>query len=128
MEYEKYSIKRLREIVKHHNKNVRIYAKQLKEDTIRENIIKVTDYKTKDSLISKMKKHQKYHMEFMKLDKSSKNQSDFDMLSEKFYSEYSDMIKSGEKEKAKNYLNATTAHLKLILEGQPDIKSEISMG
>tara|TARA_R110000787_G_scaffold769_1_gene2734 strand:+ start:3 stop:1271 length:1269 start_codon:yes stop_codon:yes gene_type:complete len=123
--YEKYTLKRLREIVKHHNKNVRNYAKNLKDETIKNNIIKVTDFKTKDSLVSRMKQGQKYHKEFIIIDKS-KDQDDYDQLSDRFYKEYSKLVKQGKKEDAKQHLNAKTEHLKLIKDSFPKIKSVLS--
>ena len=49
MDLNKYSIKRLREIVKYHNKNIRSAVMAYKKAELKKHIIKVTDYKTKDA-------------------------------------------------------------------------------
>lgn len=59
MDLEKYSIKRLREIVKLHNKNIRKSLSVYKMMELKKHIIKVSDYKTKGDLIKRMKESQK---------------------------------------------------------------------
>tara|TARA_R110001592_G_scaffold288644_3_gene557740 strand:+ start:186 stop:1526 length:1341 start_codon:yes stop_codon:yes gene_type:complete len=54
MDLNKYSIKRLREIVKYHNKNIRSAVMAYKKAELKKHIIKVTDYKTKDALVKRM--------------------------------------------------------------------------
>ena len=66
MDLEKYSIKRLREIVKLHNKNIRKSLSVYKKLELKKHIIKVSDYKTKGDLVKRMKESQKDTRSFFK--------------------------------------------------------------
>ena len=104
--YEKYTLKRLREIVKHHNKMVRKEAMIKKNNEIKSNVIKVTDYKTKDALIARMKKSKKYHEQYLLgiQEKKPKQEERIQREVEQSLKTYIELLKN-DKEEAKQYLN-----------------------
>ena len=104
--YEKYTIKRLREIVKHHNKMVRKEAMIMKKKEIKDNVIKVTDYKTKDALVARMKKSKKYHEQYVLglQEKKPKQEERINQMVEETLKTYKELLIKN-KEDAKQYLN-----------------------
>lgn len=127
MDYTKYTIKRLRQIVKFHNKNVRSYVKKLKQDELKKHIIKVGDYKTKELLVKRMKESSTYHSEYITLDKSSDKQTDFNELLEEYYKLYLNTAKSGDTEGTKKQLNASMGYIQLILDSDLNLKNNITI-
>ena len=105
--YEKYTLKRLREIVKHHNKMVRKEAMIMKKKEIKDHVIKVTDYKTKDSLIARMKKSKKYHEQYLLglREMNPKKLQRINLEIDNVQEQYTSLMKEGKKDDAKQYLN-----------------------
>jgi len=104
--YEKYTLKRLREIVKHHNKMVRKEAMIMKKKEIKDNVIKVTEYKTKETLIARMKKSKKYHEQYLLglQEAKPKQEQRIQQEAEQTLKTYKELLKN-DKEEAKQYLN-----------------------
>lgn len=128
-DYQKLTLKRLREIVKFHNKNVRNYAKHLKQEELREYIIKSSEYKTKDALIKKLSsthQHTLYHKNYLTVSESSKEQGGYDDIVKETYSKYLNLLKSGKKEEAKQELNAGIGTIKLLQASFPKIHTIMS--
>ena len=107
--YEKYTIKRLREIVKFHNKNVRKEAQIMKKAELKKHIIKVTDYKTKDKLIARLKQSDQFHKPLLaglQQNTDKKKEEFIKDMAEESQMIYTDYLKKGKNpEFLKQYLN-----------------------
>ena len=105
--YEKYTLKRLREVVKYHNKAVRKEATIMKNNEIKSNVIKVTDYKTKEALIARMKKGKKYHEKYLLGLQASKPDKEklITEAAEEALDEYTKLLSENKKDEAKKYLD-----------------------
>ena len=107
--YEKYTIKRLREIVKFHNKNVRKEAQIMKKAELKKHIIKVTDFKTKDKLIARMKQSDQFHkplLAALQQNTDKKKEEFIKDMAEESQMIYTDFLKKNKSpEFLKQYLN-----------------------
>lgn len=105
--YEKYTLKRLREVVKYHNKAVRKEATIMKNNEIKSNVIKVTDYKTKEALIARMKKGSKYHEKYLLGLQASKPDKEaiIEEAVEEALDGYTKLLSENKKDEAKKYLD-----------------------